>query len=91
MIYVSYTPERIRSYRYCIEFGPPALIRYNICKTIFFTAYNQYRSTKGCSNLKSPETRPVQERLVSTLNDIYICERNADFVYNYVAKHIQHV
>ena len=42
MIYVSYTPERSRSYRYCIEFGPEALIRYNICKTVIFTAYNQY-------------------------------------------------
>ena len=42
MFYVSYTPERWRSYRYCIEFGLPGLIRYNICKTVIFTAYNQY-------------------------------------------------
>ena len=32
----------------------------------------QNRSTEGCSKLKSPETRQVQERLVSTLDHMQI-------------------
>ena len=32
----------------------------------------QKRSTEGCSKLKSPETRQVQERLVSTLEHIQV-------------------
>ena len=30
------------------------------------------RSAKGCSKLKSPETRQVQERLVSTLEHLQV-------------------
>ena len=32
----------------------------------------QKRSTEGCSKLKSPETRQVQERLVSTLEHMQV-------------------
>ena len=32
----------------------------------------QNRSTEGCSKLKSPETRQVQERLVSTLEHMQV-------------------
>ena len=32
----------------------------------------QKRSTEGCSKFKSPETRQVQERLVSTLEHMQV-------------------
>ena len=32
----------------------------------------QNRCTEGCSKLKSPETRQVQERLVSTLENMQV-------------------
>ena len=37
----------------------------------------QKRSTAGCSKFKSPETRQVQEKLVSTLNHMQVpkCDR----------------
>ena len=34
--------------------------------------YEQNRSTEGCSKLKSPETRQVQERFVSTLEHLQV-------------------
>ena len=34
--------------------------------------YKQKRSTEGCSKFKSPETRQVQERLVSTLEHMQV-------------------
>ena len=35
-------------------------------------SYKQKRSTEGCSKFKSPETRQVQERLVSTLEHMQV-------------------
>ena len=38
-----------------------------------YTAFHkQKRNTEGCSKLKSPETRQVQERLVSTLEHMQV-------------------
>ena len=34
--------------------------------------HKQKRSTEGCSKFKSPETRQVQERLVSTLEHMQV-------------------
>ena len=34
--------------------------------------YKQNKSTEGCSKRKSPETRQVQERLVSTLEHMEV-------------------
>ena len=34
--------------------------------------YKQKRSTEGCSKFKGPETRQVQERLVSTLEHMQV-------------------
>ena len=36
------------------------------------TVSSKTRSTEGCSNLKSPETRQVQEILVSTLEHLQV-------------------
>ena len=36
------------------------------------TSTKQKRSTEGCSKFKSPETRQVQERLVSTLEHMQV-------------------
>ena len=46
--------------RYCTKFGP--ISEYD----------RKNRSTEGCSKLKSPETRQVQERLVSTLEHLQV-------------------
>ena len=40
----------------------------------------QKRSTEGCSKLKSPETRQVQERLVSTLEHMQVPKVGQDQV-----------
>ena len=37
-----------------------------------FVDYKQKRSTEACSKLKSPETRQVQEKLVSTLEHMQV-------------------
>ena len=41
-------------------------------KVGFFSNKKQKRSTEGCSKFKSPETRQVQERLVSTLEHMQV-------------------
>ena len=40
--------------------------------TILLWGNKQKRSTEGCSKFKSPETRQVQERLVSTLEHMQV-------------------
>ena len=40
--------------------------------TVVYLRLKQKRSTEGCSNFKSPETRQVQERLVSTLEHMQV-------------------
>ena len=42
----------------------------NLCHLIVY--WKQKRSTEGCSKFKSPETRQVQERLVSTLEHMQV-------------------
>ena len=37
-----------------------------------FEANKKHRTTEGCSKLESPETRQVQERLVSTLEHLQV-------------------
>ena len=44
----------------------------NKFKVASFTRKKQKRSTEGCSKFKSPETRQVQERLVSTLEHMQV-------------------
>ena len=44
-------------------------IKMSICVLHF---KEQKRSTEGCSKFKSPETRQVQERLVSTLEHMQV-------------------
>ena len=39
---------------------------------VLMAPYKQKRSTEGCSKFKSPETRQVQERLVSTLEHMQV-------------------
>ena len=45
MFYVSYKPERSRSYRYCIEFGPPILITSKLLTQGY--RYHKLRKTFG--------------------------------------------
>ena len=47
----------------CSEFGNAKDFEYDT---------KQKRSTEGCSKFKSPETRQVQERLVSTLEHMQV-------------------
>ena len=48
---------------------------------IYFVSYRrQKRSTEGCSKFKSPETRQVQERLVSTLEHMQVPNFKIDAV-----------
>ena len=39
---------------------------------VYMNITKQKRSTEGCSKFKSPETRQVQERLVSTLEHMQV-------------------
>ena len=46
---------------------------YDISKDVLeYLFERQKRSTEGCSKLKGPETRQVQERLVSTLEHMQV-------------------
>ena len=44
----------------------------NFKRATFTLCIKQKRSTEGCSKFKSPETRQVQERLVSTLKHMQV-------------------
>ena len=47
-------------------------VSYDVSLNHVFYRYKQNRSTEVCSKLKSPETRQVQERLVSTLEHMQV-------------------
>ena len=48
------------------------IIRMRLCSSNGFSYHEQKRSTEGCSKFKGPETRQVQERLVSTLEHMQV-------------------
>ena len=49
------------------------LILYHVtANVVCIMLIKQKRSTEGCSKFKSPETRQVQERLVSTLEHMQV-------------------
>ena len=77
-------PDRRSNYYF---FSPPAHLCAVTCMAeilLFVTLNNQFtsphakqkRRTEGCSKLKSPETRQVQERLVSTLEHMHVLKRD---------------
>ena len=70
-IHVFYIPWF--SYGNSVSYGSlQALCISKLCSIFLIKTKEQNRSTEGCSKLKSPETRQVQERLVSTLEHMQV-------------------
>ena len=72
LIYYEHDSQILISIRYsmteCYNRGSSV----SIIKACFKSVKRQKRSTEGCSKFKSPETRQVQERLVSTLEHMQV-------------------